>query len=460
MNHQLKLAAVASMALLGGLAHAAATPEEAKQLGTTLTLFGAEKAGNKDGTIPPYEGGLPTSTNPPGFKKDSGKWVSPFGDEKPLYTITAANMDKYADKLTEGQKVLLQRYPTYSLNVYPTHRTANYPQFILDKTVRNATTAKTTEGGIKLEGAVGGIPFPIPKSGYEVLWNQQVRWLGVAVTYRMHNWYVDATGKRIFAGEVNYSRDAPFQNPKATPESVKGDDQYYQRSAVDFTGPARNVGDGQNFYDSIDPVSKPRRTYVYSPATRRVRLAPDLEYDTPIASAGGVITYDDAYLISGKLDRFDWKLIGKREMIIPYSTYDQDFLTSTDKLMGPKHFNPAVLRWELHRVWTVEGTLKPGMRHVYSKRVISVDEDWTGAGVEDIYDGAGKIYKTAALGMTQLYDKQIPWSQTLHQYDLSTGLYVTTNLFGGSEASGVRILDTMFPKDTFVPTALPARSGQ
>ena len=460
MNNRLKLTALASLVALGNLAQGAVTPEEAKQLGTTLTAFGAEKAGNKEGTIPPYEGGLPTSTSPAGFKKDSGKWVSPFAGEKPIFTITGANMDKYADALTEGQKVLLKRYPTYSMNVYPTHRTVNFPQSILDKTMRNATSARTAEGGLKLEGAVGGIPFPIPKSGYEVIWNQQVRWLGVAVTYRMHNWYVDATGKRIFAGEVNYSRDAPFQNPKATAESVKGEDQYYQRSAVDFTAPARNVGDGQNFYDSIDPVGKPRRTYVYSPATRRVRLAPDLEYDTPIASAGGVITYDDAYLISGKLDRFDFKLIGKKEMIIPYSTYEQDFLTPTDKLMLANHFNPSVMRWELHRVWQVEATVKPGLRHVYSKRVFYIDEDWSGAGVEDMYDGAGKIYKAAAMGVSQLYDKQIPWSQTLFQYDLSTGLFVVTNLFGGSEASGVRILDTMFPKDTFAPASLPARSGQ
>ena len=456
----MKLIAIASLALLGNWAYAAVTAEEAKQLGTTLTPFGSEKAGNKEGTIPPYEGGLPTSTNPAGFKKDSGKWVSPFAAEKPLFTITAANMDTYADKLTEGQKVLLKRYPTYSLNIYPTHRTASYPQWVLDKTLRNATAARTAEGGLKIEGAIGGIPFPIPKTGNEVIWNQQTRWLGLAVTYRMHNWYVDATGKQIFSGEVNYSRDAPYYNPKATAESVKNDDIYYQRSAVDFTGPARNVGDGQNFFDTIDPVTKPRRTYVYSPSTRRVRLAPDTEYDTPIASAGGVITYDDAYLFSGKMDRFDFKLIGKKEMFIPYSTYESDFLTPPAKLFMPHHFNPSVLRWELHRVWQVEATLKPGLRHVYSKRVFYVDEDWTGAGVSDTYDGAGKIYKTAALGEEQLYDKQIPWSQTLYQYDLSTGLYVVTNWFGGTEASGVRILDTMFPKDTFAPQSLPARSGQ
>jgi hypothetical protein len=53
-----------------GAAHATAMPDEAKKLGTSLTLFGAEKAGNKDGTIPEYTGGLTTA--PAGFDKARG----------------------------------------------------------------------------------------------------------------------------------------------------------------------------------------------------------------------------------------------------------------------------------------------------------------------------------------------------------------------------------------------------
>ncbi|WP_182915747.1 DUF1329 domain-containing protein [Massilia cavernae] len=460
MTYRLRLTALASMALMAGAAQAGVTPEEAKQLGTTLTLFGAEKAGNKEGTIPAYTGGLPASTSPPGFKKDSGKWVSPFAAEKPLYSITAANMDKYADKLSEGQKYLLKRYPSYRMDVYTTHRTANYPQSHLEKTQRNAINARTSEGGLKMEGAVGGIPFPIPKTGYEAMWNHLSRWLGVASTYRMRNYYVDTTGRRIYAGEVNFSQDHPFQGPKATAESVKGDDMFVTRSAVHFTGPSRNVGEAQTWFDTIDPVVKPRRAHVYSPSTRRVRLAPDIAYDTPIASAGGVMTYDDGWMFTGKMDRFDFKLLGKKEIYLPYSTYDAIFQAKTDKLLMANHENPSVMRWELHRVWVVEATLKPGLRHVYSKRVIYLDEDWTGAGVADMYDGAGKIYKGFYLAMTQLYDKQVPWSIGSVEYDFSTGLYTATTLFGETDDTTLHIHDALHPKTTFSADSLPARSGR
>ena len=93
------------------LACAAISPEEMKQLGTTLTPWGAIKAGNAAGTIPAYTGGLATSTAPAGFAKNSGKWPDPFADDKPLYSITGKNIDEHADKLSETTKALLKRYP-------------------------------------------------------------------------------------------------------------------------------------------------------------------------------------------------------------------------------------------------------------------------------------------------------------------------------------------------------------
>lgn len=87
----------------------AAAAGDASDLGKSLTQFGAIQAGNADGTIPAYEGGLTTA--PAGFKPDSGFWVDPFKDEKPLFRIDAKNVDKYADKLSEGQKTLIKKYP-------------------------------------------------------------------------------------------------------------------------------------------------------------------------------------------------------------------------------------------------------------------------------------------------------------------------------------------------------------
>ncbi|OAI94840.1 MULTISPECIES: DUF1329 domain-containing protein [Pseudomonas] len=454
-----KLFACALTTLCAGSALAAVSPDEAAQLGKNLTAFGAEQAANAAGTIPAYDGGLPTSTNPPGFVKDSGKWINPYAQEKPLYSITAANMAEYADKLSEATKVMLQRYPSYRLDIYPTHRSVAYPQYILDKTRDNATKASLSADGNTLAGAIGGIPFPIPKTGYEVMWNHMARFNGVAAEDHMRNFYVDSNGKRINSGEIKLSRNFTFHNPAATAESLKKNDAFIFQNAYHFTGPARSVGDATMYYDTIDMNAMPRRAYAYSASTRRVRLSPDIAYDTPIASQGGVTTYDDAELYSGKLDRFDWKLVGKRELYIPYNIYDLSFKVHSDQALTPNHVNPDAVRWELHRVWVVEGTLKPGLRHVYSKRVYYFDEDWSGAGVSDEYDGAGKLYKGVHMGMSQLYDKQVPMSRTYWAYDLATGVYSFSQNYADLKF-GWRVMDKPFPPSTFTPEALQARSGR
>lgn len=440
-------------------AQAAVSAEEAKQLGNQLTAFGAEKAGNKDGTIPAYEGGLPTSTNPAGFKKGSGKWVNPFANDKPLFSITAQNMDKYADKLSEANKAMLKRHASYRIDVYPSRRTANYPAHVLERTAKNATQAKVTKNGLAVEGAVGGIMFPIPKTGHEVMWNHMARYNGVAAEDHMRNFYVDNTGKLVLSGEIKLTRNFNFHSPDATAESVKGPDAFIQNNAYHFTGPARSVGDATTYFETTDMEATPRRAYTYSASTRRVRLGPDIAYDTPIASQGGVTTYDDAELYFNKMDRFDWKLVGKREMFIPYNIYDLMFKVKSDQALTPNHVNPDAVRWELHRVWVVEATLKPGFRHLYSKRVYYLDEDWTGAGLGDLYDSAGKLYKGISMGNVQLYDEQTPLSKTYWAYDLATGVYSFSQNYADLEF-GWRVMRKPFAKNMFTPEALQARSGR
>jgi hypothetical protein len=458
MKQSIPCIAVLLLLAGGGATHAAVSADEARQLGGTLTPFGAEKAGNKDGTIPPYEGGLPTSTKPAGFKPDSGKWTSPYAGEKPLFSITAANMDRYADKLSEANKALLKRYPDYRVDVYRSYRSAAHPKYLLDKSIANATTAKLDKNNYRVVGAQGGMPFPIPKTGIEVMFNHLTRYLGAAGHGSVRNLYVDNTGKLVFSGEVAYSQDYPYNWPDSWPRNV--DREATLRMALNFTGPARAAGDANTWHDTIDLEDKPRRAYAYSASTRRVRLAPDISYDTPIASTGGVMVYDDGNLFSGKMDRFEFKLVGKREMIIPYNNYDAVFAVKPEQLMGPKFMNPEHMRWELHRVWVVESTLKAGARHVYGKRVFFFDEDWTGAGMVDIYDQTGKIYKGNFGMMTPLYDKQVPWGWPTFTYDLSTGAYCIATQAGENDRLGWWIDDKPWPNAMFVPDALPARSGR
>jgi Protein of unknown function (DUF1329) len=458
MKHSKILIAVLAAMGFTGSALAAVSAEEAKQLGSTLTSLGAEKAGNKDGSIPEYTGGLPTSTNPPGFKKGSGKWVNPYASEKPLLSITAQNADKYADKLTEASKAIFKRDPSYRIDVYPSHRSSNVPKYIADATLRNATNARTANNGLAIENAISGIPFPIPKTGNEVMWNHMARYQATAAEFHSKNFYVDANSKVVLSGELNVSQQWPTQRQGATAEELKKDGGIIFQAAYNFLNPPRNLGDCTLYWDTMTPTSYPRKAWSYSASTRRVRLAPDFAYDTPVSSMGGVATYDEASIYQGTMDRFDFKLVGKREMYIPYNSYDVIFHPDSTKLLTPKHMNPDPVRWELHRVWVVEATLKPGLRHLYSKRVFYFDEDWTGSAASDEYDSAGKLYKGFFEGSAQLYDLQAISSFTFWGYDLSTGTY--TLAISYVDDGYFKPRDKLWPVSTFTPDGLAARSKQ
>ena len=442
----------------GGAAWAGVSVEEAKQLGRNLTLWGAEKAGNKEGTIPEYTGGLPTSTSPPGFVKGSGKWPNPFADEKPLVSITAQNMDKYADKLSEASKVLLKRYPTYRIDVYPSHRTVNPPKHFLDATLRNATAASATNNGLSIEGAAGGTPFPIPKTGYEVMWNHMTRWTATAYLMKFQQYYLDSNGRRVLGADYDGSFNYPGNAPGMTPDQFKKNGGWYFESAYNAVSPPRVLGDCTLIRDNLDPVDSIRKAYQYSASTRRVRLAPDVAYDTPVTSMGGVPAWDESGLFLGKMDRFDFKLVGKKEMYIPYNNYDALYNTAPEKLYLDKHINPDILRWELHRVWVVEATLKPGLRHIYTKRMFYIDEDYVGAGASDEWDAGGKLYKGAFTVNAVSYDSGAVANFPYMVYDLATGSYTLGAFMGGRGGFWPR--EQLWPANTFTPDGLVARSKQ
>lgn len=423
----MKFQHIVSMVAIGLTTHAigAVTADEAKQLGTTLTEFGAVKAANADGSIPAYTGGL---TKPPAdFKPDSGFWVDPFKDDKPVLRIDAKNMDKYADKLSEGQKHLLKKFPSYYLDVYPTRRTAAYPKKVLDATVRNATSCKTLKEGMALDTACrGGLPFPIPKTGYEVMWNQILRYQGdtTITTAASRSWVVDSSGKSVMTAQQATVSDFVYYQTDVADRDPNMAWRVYSISQQ----PARRAGEMTGLADYLDPEARPRKAWSYTPGQRRVKLSPEFAYDTPVASMGGVTLFDELFVFSGKMDRFDFKLLGKKEMYIQYNAYKNVYDCPTqEKALMPSHVNPECERWELHRVWAVEATLKNGQRHAYSKRVYYFDEDLTGASNYDAFDQSGALYRTLFQAATPKYDKLIPYASKNVVYDFNKGMYAYVN---------------------------------
>jgi len=415
-------------ATTGFAAQAAITADEAKALGTTLTPVGADKSANKDGTIPAYTGGM--KSGPAGYKAGDGIRPDPFAGEKPRLVIDAKNMAEHADKLTAGTKELLQKYPSFRVDVYPTHRTVAFPKFVTDNTATNSVKAKTTNEGRSIEGVHAGFPFPIPKDGYEAMWNHLVRFNGQSYEAKYRNLNVDASGRPALATEGLSTQDFPFWDTTKTSADT------YWRIKLTYTGPARRAGEGLLIVDPLDIGNKDRRAWAYLPGQRRVKVAPDLSFDTPNPGTAGATTFDDTFIFNGSMDRFDFKLVGKKEMYVPYNAYGAVYQSKQDDLLKPNHLNPDLVRWELHRVWIVEAALRDGKRHVYGKRTFYLDEDSWSALASDNYDARGQLYRAGFAYMAPSYDLPAPYTDMFGHYDFASRIYSLTGYI--AETGGLR----------------------
>lgn len=450
-----KLARVATM--LSALAVmaptlAGVTANEAARLKGELTPFGAEKAGNKEGTIPAWTGGL--TTPPPGFR-NGGRRPDPFANEKPTLQITAKNMNQYADKLTEGVKALLQKYPdTYRLDVYPTHRSAAAPQYVYDNTFQNATRATLagSDAGPVPKGASGGIPFPIPKNGAEVMLNHKLRWRGESWIKTANNWQVTADGKPVLLSNVTQQNNTPYYFKDAASDKL-GDEYWMLR--LDTHGPAIRAGEAIIGHLSIDETKT--NTWVYLVGQRRVRKLPNACCDTPTPAAAGVLSFDEVETFLGRMDRFDWKLVGKKEMYIPYNSNRVLTPTKDSDILGARHLNPDHIRWELHRVWVVEAALKPGQRHTSKKSVYYVDEDSWLAVLADRYDANDKLWRMAYSTPVAMPDVPGQIAFGFGAYDLLAGSYVAMEL-GAEQKMHYKINATRYPVSFFAPENMAGES--
>lgn len=443
---QTLLASALALAVAGG-AQAAVAPDLAAKLGTTLTSVGAEKAGNADGSIPAYTGGL--TTPPASYQKGSSMRPDPFASDTPRVVITGKNAAEYAGKLTASTQELLKRYPSFRVDVFPTHRTVALPQRLLDNTAKNAVGTKSLEGGVALENALPGVPFPIPNDGYEAMWNHLLRYQGHATHLKYDSWNVDASGHASLATTGTAYLEYPLYDPTRTTPAKESD--IYFKTKLYYQGPARRAGEAILVQDAVNPLKQERRGWQYLPGQRRVKLAPDIAYDTPNPGSAGGSTYDDGWVFNGALDRYDFKLIGKKEMVVPYNTYKLNYHEKAADITTPNHVNPDLMRWELHRVWVVEATLKPGKRHIYAKRTFYLDEDSWIALASDEYDANGKLYRGAFAHMAYSYDVQAPNSDNHMFYDFVAGSYNILGLYG--PYGGVKYIEPL-SKAQWAPESL------
>lgn len=398
-------------------------PEQIARLGDDLTPLGSEKAANADGSIPAWSGGI--TAPPEGIGYEKGKHLpDPFAADKPIVRIDKSNMEAHDAHLTRGQKAMMEQYDTYFLDVYPTRRSCAQPEHVYKAAVHNAEVGELVAEGNGVAKAIMASPFPIPNNALEVVWNHTLRYRGYKLQRQFTAIPVNQNGDYY---EITVHDDAilRWSDPqKRTAEDLENISIYY---LLQTKAPARSAGYVVLVQESLNMMVEARRAWTYSPGTRRVRRAPTIAYDNPGTNSDGITTSDSFGGFNGAPDRFDWSLRGRSEKYIAYNNYRR-VLAPYKELVGKRHVNQSLMRYEKHRVWEVVGTLKENFRHVYGRRVFYIDEDTKGIVATEIYDGRGQLWRVQELGGGVQYELPLCGGSGDTVYDLVVGRYLMVGL--------------------------------
>jgi hypothetical protein len=410
-----------------GVAQAAVTADEAAKLKTTLTPMGAERAGNKDGSIPEWDGGY--TKVPAGYKSGNPR-PDFFASEKPLYSISAKNVAQYADKLTDGAKGLIQKYPNFRMDVYPTHRSAAAPQWFYDNTIKNATRAKLTGDGYTFEGAYGGVPFPITTNPKEMMLNHLTAWTrGESSTSPSRCFTVAPDGRLALVSDGIQDLQYPYNYKDGSTATYSGD---YNTGRFVQSAPASKAGESiLAHFPSME--GRQVGLWQYLVGQRRVRRAPSVSYDTPDSVTSGMGFFDEAFMEFGPYDHHDLKLVGKKEMYVLYNNNKANAAKPED-LFTPQFMNPDLVRWELHRVWVIDATLAAGKRHVVPHRRYYLDEDTWQILLVDGWDAQGQLWRMTYT-LTELAPDvpSVVGNMAWGNYNLQTGGYYLNAATNGAK---------------------------
>jgi hypothetical protein len=282
----------------------------------------------------------------------------------------------------------------------------------------------------------------------ETMWNAQLRWRGESWHHQGNGYQVTADGKVVLVQKGDVVNVSPYYGKDGTPETFAG--EYWLVRATN-SGPPIRAGEAILARQNVDESKS--GSWVYLTGQRRVRKLPNACCDTPAPFAAGVVSFDEVEGFSGRMDHFDWKLVGKKEAYVPYNSNRTMQPAKDSEVVGTRHLNPDSLRWELHRVWIVEATLKAGLRHTSPRSRYYLDEDtWTPVLI-DRWDANGQLWRTQFSIPVAMPDLPGTVGLSWGTYELLTGSYYV-NVLLNEYPMQYRIMSPRFPEATFTPDAL------
>lgn len=417
MFKQLGIASLFSCSLICSMpAQAAVSAEQADRLGKDLTPIGATKAGSEDGRVPEFTGGLP--------KKDIKRGANPFSADKPLFTITSENYQQYADELTEGHKALFKTFPkSYKMNVYPTQRSASFPDYVYEATKKNATDVSLNDRQSGFCCTASGFPFPITENGREMIFNHKMRY--IAKGFKGHiNAAVTGTDGDYVVERSYFELAFHYNHPKTTVENLENQRLWLLSKVVE---PTHKAGDSYLIHVPIDRIAEKANVWIFNPGLGRIRRIGKVGYDNP--EHDGLVVHDQLDMFNGPVDRYTVKLIGKKEMIMPYNAYSMYSPEHKYKdIITKGHINQDIPRYEVHRMWVLEMNVKEGQNHQYKKRVMYIDEDSWLILAQDIYDERDDFWRFAEAFPINYTKVPVFMNPVQVHYDIQSRRYVILNI--------------------------------
>ena len=401
------------------------TEENIARLGEDLTPMGAPKAGNAEGTIPAWDGGLTREDWPEGYEPGD-RHPDPFADDEPRFRITSENYQEYSEHLSPGQEAIFERYPdSFYMSVYPTRRSASFPERIYEMTRQNAETGRLIANGEGVADVAEGFPFPLPQNARELIWNHKMKYKTVG-SIRYWNQVVPTASGAFTVIKLREEILGLYFKKGMTIEDIDNVLLYFFQ---EVESPARLAGNILLVHETLNQIETPRQAWVYNPGQRRVRRAPNVAYDNPGTASDGQRTSDMTDMFNGAMDRYDWELVDKREMYVPYNAYKAHSADLTpDELIMPGHLNPEHLRYELHRVWVVEATLRDGTRHLHPRRTFYIDEDSYQILMIEHYDQRGELWRVSEGHAINYYDQPLVTPTMESTLDLQSGRYIVNGV--------------------------------
>lgn len=442
------LAAAWLLVIGAGSASGQVSQEEIDRLGEDLTPMGSQKAGNEEGTIPEWTGGI---TEPPAGYSEGDHHPDPYADDEVLFTITPDNYQEYMDQLSPGQVAMFERYDSYRMPVYPTRRSASFSERAYEMMKRNAETGRLANNGEGVENVRETIGFPLAQNAYELIWNHKLKYKGVCLE-RYNNQVTPTSDGDYTLIRLHEELMGEYWRQGTTLDDIDNILTYFFQ---EVESPARLAGNMLLVHETLNQIKQPRMAWIYNPGQRRVRRAPNVAYDNPGTASDGLRTSDMLDMFNGAMDRFEWELVGKKEMYVPYNSYQahSDSL-EYDDLVQAGHLNPEHMRYELHRVWIVDARLKEGTRHINSRRTLYLDEDSYQILLMDHYDNRGELWRFSEAHSINYYEIPIFWATIETHHDLQSGRYIAVGL---DNQDPMYDFGTDCNESDFTPSALRSR---